>query len=131
MTVADTSYVIDLMRGDAGARRHAEAFREEGWTLWTTTVTLHELHRGLAQVRRPDLEWNRMREVLAALPARGLDAEASRIAGQIDGALVARGEAISVEDCMIAGIALRHGEAVVTRNRKDFTRVQGLDVVAY
>jgi tRNA(fMet)-specific endonuclease VapC len=42
-----------------------------------------------------------------------------------------RGELIGANDLWIAAAALQHGEALVTRNARDFHRVPGLQVLTY
>lgn len=131
MTVVDTCFLIDLMGGDKGAVRTVQDFEAQGWTLYAPDVAVFELHRGLAQVRRPDMEWTKIKAVLKHAPRLPLDPEAIQVGGQLEGALKRHGTPIDTMDCMIAGIALRHGMAVVTRNVKDFERVTGLDVQTY
>ncbi len=131
MTLVDTSFLIDLMRGDAGAVRLATLWTTDGDPVYVPAVVLHELHRGLARSQLPIEEWTRLRRALAGLVVLEMDAETARLAGQIDGALAAAGLPIEAEDCMIAGIALRHALPVITRNVADFGRVTGLQVQAY
>ena len=131
MTVVDTTFLIDLMRGEAGAVRVRDTYAGEGWSLHVTDVSLHELHRGLAQARVPPDEHGRIQAALEATHGLPLDSEAARIGGQIEGALKAHGRAIDVEDCMIAAIALRHGLGVITRNQRHFGRIDGLSVQTY
>ncbi len=54
------------------------------------------------------------------------------VAAQIYGALVARrtraGKAISTEDAQIAAVALQHKLQLVTRNTKDFTGIESLQL---
>lgn len=131
MTVVDSTFLIDLMRGDPGAYTFLQGWEAEGWPVHAPTVAVYELHRGLARSDRPTLELERIRQVLSTLSLLPMDAEAAKIGGQIEGALKEAGTPIGVEDCMIAGIALRHGHAVLTRNTKDFGRIQGLDILEY
>jgi tRNA(fMet)-specific endonuclease VapC len=42
-----------------------------------------------------------------------------------------RGELLGANNLWIAAAALRHGEALVTRNARDFQRVPGLKVLTY
>jgi tRNA(fMet)-specific endonuclease VapC len=131
MTVADTSLLIDLLQGDPGALRIRDGYAAESWILHAPDIALHELHRSLAQVRRPDRKWDDIRNVLKHCARLPFDREAAAIAGQIEGALKREGTPIDTEDCMIAGIALANGMAVLTRNTRDFGRITGLDVQTY
>ncbi len=131
VTVADTSYLVDLMRGDEGALRHLRAYQAEGWPMRTTIISLFELHRGLAMVDWPPRQMEKIRQVLDGMSILPLDAESAAIGGQMSGALTRQGQTIDPEDCLIAGIALRNGLGVVTRNGKHFERVTGLRVQSY
>lgn len=131
MTVADTSFLIDLLEGEKGALRLAETYRQEGWILYAPDIAVYELHRALAQVHRPDKKWQQIKAVLEQCHRLPLDDEAIRIGGQLEGGLKRHGTPLAPQDCMIAGIALRNGMAVLSRNTKDFDRIMGLDVQTY
>jgi len=54
--------------------------------------------------------------------------ESSFMCGRVAADLASRGEALDVKDVLIAGVALMHREAIVTRNVGHFGRVPGLRV---
>jgi predicted nucleic acid-binding protein len=60
-----------------------------------------------------------------------LDLESAFLAGDIQKELIRKGEIIDPEDCMIAGIALKSNEPLLTRNLKHFKRIPGLQVETY
>lgn len=75
-----------------------------------------------------------MREVtslLKDLQILAYDVEAAFHTARIHVTLSRRGETIGVEDEFIAGIAVRHGEPLVTRNLSHFNRVPGLKVESW
>lgn len=131
VSLADTSFLVDVLRGDQTAQDLLHQWREEGWTMQTSIVSLFELHRGLAMVDWPPKQLERIRQALAGMPVLGLDGEAAILGGQMAGALHRAGRKIDPEDCMIAGIALRNAVPVVTRNTKHFDCVTGLQVQTY
>lgn len=55
----------------------------------------------------------------------------ARIYGNELSALERRGEAIATMDLLIAASALAEGARLVTRNRKHFERVRGLEILDY
>ena len=67
-------------------------------------------------------------EALSAV--RYFDEDAIEMTAQIASDLMARGERLSEGDLLVAGISMRHGEEVVTRDR-GFGRVRGLSVRFY
>ena len=76
-----------------------------------------------AQRRQSQLE--RFLSVVAVVP---FDAMVARRAAQLRHGLERRGEGIGPMDTLIAATALAHNATLVTRNVKEFGRVQGLAV---
>lgn len=131
MTLADTSFLIDLMRGVPGAvRRRAELEEAEG-PVGVPSIVVYELERGAEASRTPAAERARMRLVLEARPVLPLDEAAARAAGVVEGALVRQGLTIDPEDALIAGTALSRAQGLVTRNVRHFGRVPGLRIQTY
>ena len=69
--------------------------------------------------------------ILSDQPIIGFDRASAEMAGEIDGTLVRQGKRIGIVDSMIAGIALKSQEKVITRNVKDFSRIRGLEIESY
>ncbi len=69
--------------------------------------------------------------LVAAYPTYPLDGTSADRAGTIHGSLRAKGAGIGILDAMTAAIALERGEELLTRNRREFSRVDGLNVVTY
>ena len=46
MPLADTSFLVDLMRRDRGALKRYAAFEQQGIALSTTAITAMELYKG-------------------------------------------------------------------------------------
>lgn len=131
MTVADTSYVIDLMRGDPGAIAALGVAEQEGWLIEVPSPVVHELFRGLVRSRRPVPEHQRISAALARLRMRPGDIATARLAGDIEGALWNAGTPIGPLDCMIAAAALQMGQPVITRDVDHFSRIDDLVVQTY
>jgi predicted nucleic acid-binding protein len=54
------------------------------------------------------------------------DLDAARVHARIWAELARRGAMIGAHDLIIAATAVRHDLAVVTRNQREFSRVEGL-----
>lgn len=67
-------------------------------------------------------------EMLRELVLLPMDLESCIEAGKIASTLRETGEGLYVRDALIAGIVMRHGETLVTRNLRHFNRVDGLRV---
>lgn len=131
MVVADTSFLVDVLRGHGEALDLLDELEAAREPIQVPAVALFELHRGLAHSPVPEREREAIEAVLASKPFLPLDQEASVEGGRIDGELEARGEPIDPEDSMIAAIATTRGEAIVTGNEAHFDRVEGLELLAY
>ena len=122
MKCLDTSFLIDLLRGDAGAMKKASGLDEVGLNA-TTEINVFELtygiHRGRLASRRARLA--QVERLLSRLITLPLNHEAAMKAGEVLGKLAREGKEVSVLDGLAASIALTHGcEAIVTRNVEHF-----------
>ena len=123
MIVADTDVLIDFLEGTGAAERVREELARD--VLMTTTVTRYELLAGA----RSRAQKRAVREILGFIVALPLDAESSDRAAAVWQQLESAGERIGTADCLIAGVALEHEAALLTRNRRHFARVADLRLV--
>jgi tRNA(fMet)-specific endonuclease VapC len=123
LVVVDTDLVIDFLRGRGpGAHLIRRLVIERRLRL--TAVTGFELRVGADFLARKD-------QILGLFRSRTvpLDLASALRAGELASALHARGTGIGFADCMQAGICLRYGLPLATRNRRRFERVEGLQLV--
>lgn len=128
MTCLETSFLIDLLRGHEGATELAESLDEAGERPTVTPVAASELWVGAGLGTGSERE--AAAELLQSLTWLEFSREAAELAGKIQADLKREGNAIGFTDCMIAAVAMVHGESVVTRD-SDFELVEGLDLVTY
>jgi len=122
--VSDTDCIIDYLRDRApnrGAIWRARRDRELG----LSTVTVFELYFGAPSGRRFD-EITRFLTRCSILP---VTAEAARQAALDGAALAGAGRRLDVPDLLIAGVAKSLGLALITRNVRHFSRIQGLELL--
>lgn len=130
MTVAyllDTDVVIDVLRGRASPTLRRRMTEEAG-RLAITTVTLSELVYGAERSADPARNRRAIREFTPFVVVLDLDADSAEHAGEIRASLATTGTPIGGYDLLIAGVARSRGLAVVTRNQREFRRVDGLMV---
>ncbi|MBM3554669.1 MAG: type II toxin-antitoxin system VapC family toxin [Alphaproteobacteria bacterium] len=98
--------------------------------LLISTIVLFELRYGVARSARPDRNAAKL-DLFLRLPLRVVpfDEEDASEAGEIRGHLAGSGTPIGPYDVLIAGQARRRRAALVTANRREFTRVPGLIVI--
>lgn len=124
----DTTFLVDLRRGDAAAIAKAKALDEAGEPRCIAAPVAAELLIGAHRFGGAQLE--RTRELLGSLVLLPTDMEACEEAGRIGATLLSRGEMISGIDLLVAAISKRHGQRLLTRDRS-LARVPGLAVETY
>jgi tRNA(fMet)-specific endonuclease VapC len=129
MPVADTSFVIDLMRRDPGALSLFENFEEEGIALQTTAVTALELYKG-AFLSGNEENRDKVAALLELFTVLPVEESIYETYGRIAALLASRGEAIGDFDEIITAIAISQDGEIITRDRH-FARVPNLRIIAY
>lgn len=125
----DTSMLVDLERGVANEevdRRIGE--QDRAISVITVSELLHGVHRssGARRNRRSAF----VEHLLTQLPAIAVTERVARVHADIWAQLELRGEPIGAHDLWIAATALAHGMAVASLNATEFSRVNGLQVIA-
>ena len=129
MPVADTSFLVDLVRQDPGARALFLACEEQGIALQTTGITALEIYKG-AFISGNERNRNKAAAILELFTVLPVDETVYEAFGRIAGALALRGDAIGDFDEVIAAIAVSYDGEIITRDRH-FTRVPNLAVITY
>ncbi len=120
--VVDSDLVIDFLRGKGQGRSLVRALLVEH-RLRVTAVTAFELRVGTDFLARRE-------DILRLLHRRTLplDLNAAVRGGEVAAILRRQGRDIGFADCLQAGVCLRHDLPLATRNRKHFSRVDGLQL---
>lgn len=128
MTCLETSFLIDLLRDEDEATEVAESIDEAGERATITPVSAAEVWVG-AQLGTAR-ERTAAAALIESLTWLECSRDSARLAGEIQADLRRDGSAIGFSDCMIAAIAMDHGQSLVTRD-SDFERIEGLDLLSY
>lgn len=131
MVLLDTTFLIDLMDGDEPAADLMRRLVEGTGAVAASAITIMELHHGIARSRRGGQEAARVARAIEGVTTYPVTHAIAARAGAIDGELASKGRAVAPFDVIIAATALEHAEAVVTRNAKDFSRIDGLTIETY
>jgi predicted nucleic acid-binding protein len=129
--IADTTFIIDLMRKEGGAQQMLRELELTGEQLHLPILVSFELYTGIPLSKQPKKELELIRESMRGLAKLGLTEKIAQRGGTIFGGLVKKGERIGQIDCMIAATALETNETLLTRNAKHFSKVKGLKVETY
>lgn len=131
MVFLDTTFLVDFLRGDAGAIGIMK--KSEGSQWYTSEINVFELVEGAYLGNRPIAEHlAKIFAMLALVTVLPFDRKAALKAGMISGSSIKAGAKVGETDCLIAGIALANGiSTIVTRNKKDFERIGELTILSY
>jgi len=130
----DTSFVVDFLRetsrDDPGpATALLDSLPPED--LAVSVFAVCELLAGAALAQRGDEERRKVREFCATLRIAYPDDAFADQYGRIVGTLKRSGRNAGAMDLLIATAAVREGARLVTRDRKDFLDIAGLDLISY
>lgn len=111
----DTTVLIDLLRGRAGARHRLAALRRAGDQPYVCAINVEEIVRGL---RGPETE--PAKRLVDGLRDAPLGSDEGWRAGERRRAHGAKGHTLAQADCLIAAAAQAIGARLATGNPKDF-----------
>jgi tRNA(fMet)-specific endonuclease VapC len=120
--IADTDVLIDFLRGGGDAERLRIELRTG--RLCTTAITAFELRAGTGS----QSQIAAVETLLGAMSILPLDPLSARRAAEIQRDLTRKGAAIGMADALIAGMCLEHDAILLTRNRKHYERVPGINL---
>jgi tRNA(fMet)-specific endonuclease VapC len=125
LTLADTCFLIDLMKGDPGAEEITKIHNP----LRTTSISSAEFLYGAKKSGNKKV-YEVSEKFLRFFPILPFDAKSAVIYADIASSLAGSSRHISTFDELIAAIALCHDEPLVTRDRH-FAAIDGLELVPY
>jgi len=122
----DTNVCIAAMKGNPlvheQLRNHAPS------DCGVSTVSLYELHSGIARCRQPLVEQVKVGRLIQPMALIPFDEEAAKRTAGIRWHLEQTGKMIGPYDLMLAGQALALGLILITHNTREFQRVPGLSL---
>jgi tRNA(fMet)-specific endonuclease VapC len=121
MYTLDTNIIIYLMNGEEQVAAFLRDLFAQKHAIYVSTITETEL---FSYPHLHDAEAEHIGEFLSTVMVIPPDSRIARIAGTIR-----RTYGVEIADSVIAATALFTGSSILTRNVKDFAKVQGLNVV--
>jgi predicted nucleic acid-binding protein len=128
--ILDTTFVIDLIKGRLDAITKLKELENNSIQYAITSPTVFELWSGLVSLEKSEKEKQKTISLISEQIIYFLDDKSAEEAGKIDGKLIKLGKQIEPEDCMIAGIAVKNNQALVTKDQH-FDRIEGLKIEKY
>lgn len=122
----DTDVLIELERKTPAAL--LAKFMGNSGQLNISSISLAELHYGVAKSSQPQLMREAIQALIAQLTVLDFDGRDAEAAGQIRDELRRQGTPIGPYDNLIAAQARARGLVVVSGNTREYERVAGLRV---
>ena len=126
MFALDSNTLIYALKGMGRVRDQIE--RLDPGDLAVPAVVAYEIEFGTLNSRKPEARRRDLQKLLRTLKVLPFDSRAGEMAARLRYQLERAGEKIGPLDTLIAGTALAHGATLVTRNVREFSRVQGLRI---
>lgn len=130
-SLIDSSVLVDVERGrtDLGGLLEERGDRVVAMAAITAAELLHGVHRLRVSKRKTRAEAV-VETLLASIPVVPFDFVCARARARLGAALARRGITVGTHDLMIGATAVARGFSVVTRDRRSFPRIPGLEVEA-
>ncbi len=128
-SLIDSSVLIDVERGraDLGALLEHNGDRDIAMAAITAAELLHGVHRLRVSKRKTRAE-ALVEALLSAIPVIPFDLVCARAHARLGADLARRGVTVGTHDLMIGATAVARGFSVVTRDRRSYPRIPGLEV---
>ena len=128
----DSSVLIDIERGSFDLERVPPETADTDIAISAVTASelLHGVHRASKSRIRSQREAF-VERLLEAWPVLPFDLTAARIHAKLWAELAAKGVSISAYDLMIGATAIANGLRLVTRDKRSFPKIPGLQVLLW
>jgi tRNA(fMet)-specific endonuclease VapC len=124
----DSDLLIAFMKGDSDAEKAVLASRDKG-PIKTTVINEYELLKG-ASSSKGEENLAVVKGLLSAIEVLPLDDDSCEVAARLYNEMRAEGKTIGEFDLLIAAVALRNNESLVTRDGL-FKRIPGLELIGW
>lgn len=126
MWVLDTNTIIYFFKGEGRVAEHmlAQAPQDIG----IPAIVLYELQVGIAKSSSPEKRLQQLAELVSVIQVLPFHQREAQAAANIRAKLESEGQPIGPYDTLIAGTALAHGAILVSRNIREFERIDTLRV---
>ena len=132
MVCLDTAFLADLFRKNPAAEKKLKELVETHESISVTVMSLAELYYGAYKSNRLEAEKAKIEQIKRDFLILEMDDGGAQEFGVLLGRLEKAGKRVSDRDVLIAAIAISKGEkTIVTRNKKDFSRISELSVSTY
>ena len=126
MFALDTNTLIYFFKGEGQVAERLLATQPT--QIAVPAIVLYELYFGIAKSTSPKRRIEQLHEMMELVTVLEFCASSAKETANIRAVLEARGTPIGPIDNLIAGTARANNAVLVTRNEREFSRVEGLRV---
>ena len=127
--LVDSDWVVYDLRGVTAVTQKLDTLAPDGLAL--SIMTVAEIYEGFYNSRNPAEGEARFRQFLSRnVTVLTINEEICRVFARERARLRRQGTRIEDLDLFIGATALQHNLIVLTNNRRDFERVQGLEIIS-
>ncbi|MGD0079035.1 MAG: type II toxin-antitoxin system VapC family toxin [Methanoregula sp.] len=130
MPVADTSFIVDIIRHDPKAIAKLEELEDEGKPLYTTPINSLELFEGAYRSLHVEENVKEILAVIAAFEEVPFGNDIYHAFGYLSATLQEKGNPVGDFDQVIAAVALCSDGEIITHDRH-FEKIPELTVIGY
>ena len=129
MYLLDTNILSELIKKRPSPNVLSYLNTKPAQTLFTSTICIMELRFGSAIREDFEVFWQRINEeIISRVQIIGIGQKEALAAGDILAYLRKTGQAIGIEDVLIAASALSNNCKMITANTRHFSRIRGLQI---
>ena len=126
MFALDTNTLIYFFKGEGQVAERLLATPPT--QIAVPAIVLYELYFGIAKSSSPERRIEQLHEMMELVTVLDFCANSAKETANIRAVLEARGAPIGPIDNLVAGTARANNAVLVTRNEREFSRVEGLRV---
>jgi len=125
----DTNVVSEIVKRIPDPKVIARLERESSASLFISASTVCELRFGAARSVKPASLWARIqRDIIGRFQVLPFTEQDALNSADLMAPLVGGGQNLAIQDVWLAGVAVSRNLTLVSRNRRDFDRIVGLNV---
>ncbi len=126
MYLLDTNSVIYLFKGMGNIAQNL--FAHSPREVFIPSIVVYEFEVGISKSTHPKKRKKQLQQLLSEIDIINFTHKEAKEAAKIRASLEKIGEPIASIDTLIAGMAKANNLTLITRNIKEFSKVQGLEV---
>ncbi|MCJ7450729.1 MAG: type II toxin-antitoxin system VapC family toxin [Candidatus Nanohaloarchaeota archaeon QJJ-9] len=125
--IVDTDILVDFLRGKSEANELISSYRTE--PVKTTDMNVFELYFGAYKSERTENNLSKLKGLLNRMEVYSSDEDSMEKAARLAAEQEKEGKKVGVKDILIGGIAAVENEPVLTRNKKHFKELDGVELL--